>query len=336
MAKTPCTGPFSSLIGQYIDYKRSLGFKMSDIDERLRRFDNLAKDRGVKPGGLPQDLVEEWSKKLPMESECNRFSRISILRGFSAYLQMLGYESYIPRLPKYRSTFSPHIYTSAEMAAIFRECDRLQNRRKYTFSFYSAMPALVRMLYATGIRLGEAIKLNHEDVDLNGGVLILKDTKNGCDRLVPMSLSLREICKDYVVFKENHGIDVSGIAPFFTSYDGMRRLAESTIYDIFRMIIHRAGIPHGGRSKGPRLHDLRHTFCVNALMKMSEAGADLYHSMPILMTYVGHKSLEATNRYVRITEEMFPGVLRKLDETYKYVFPEIGIDLNEAHENETD
>lgn len=309
---------------------------MSDIDERLRRFDNLAKERGVKPGGIPQELAEEWSKRQPAESECNRFSRISILRGFSAYLQLLGHESYMPRLPKYRSTFSPHIYTSADMAAIFRESDRLQNRRRYTFSVYSTMPVLLRMLYATGVRLGEAIKLNHEDVDLAGGVLTLKETKNGCDRLVPMSLSLREVCKDYVAFKENHGVSVSGNAPFLTSYDGTRRLEAGSVYEIFRMIIHRAGIPHGGRGKGPRLHDLRHTFCVNALVKMSEAGADLYHSMPILMTYVGHKSLEATNRYVRITEEMYPGVLGKLDEAYKYVFPEIGVDLNEVHGNETD
>ena len=69
---------------------------------------------------------------------------------------------------------------------------------------------------------------------------------------------------------------------------------------------------------------------------MSEAGLDLYHSMPILMTYVGHQSLEATNRYVRLTQEMYPGILSKLDDTYKYVFPDIGVDLNKAEDYEAD
>lgn len=74
---------------------------------------------------------------------------------------------------------------------------------------------------------------------------------------------------------------------------------------------------------------LRHTFCVNALLKMSEAGMDLYYSMPVLSTYVGHQSIEATNKYVRLTAEMYPDLLDKVNTTYKYVFPEIGIEASD-------
>ena len=214
------------------------------------------------------------------------------------------------------------------MAAIFRECDKLTLTRHYMNSVRCTMPCLVRMLYGTGIRIGEAMKLTHRDVDFTQGVLILRECKNGQDRLVPMSLSLREICKDWVAYKERLGLSVDAGSPFFTSANGLR-FSESSIYEIFRIVLQRAGIGHGGRSKGPRLHDLRHTFCVNALVKLSEEGMDLYCSMPILMTYMGHQSLEATNRYVRLTKEMYPYLLMKMDDTYKYVFPEIGKGLAE-------
>jgi len=321
--KTFSHGIYAELNAQYVEYKRSMGFKMEDTEERLRRFDQLATECNETEIGISRSLCDAWSKPFPMESKCNRYSRISILRGFSAYLQLLGYKSYIPKLPRYQSTYMPHIFTKQEIADIFRECDKLHVHRHYMYSVKSVMPVLIRLLYGTGVRIGEALKLRHEDVNLSGGYLILRGCKNGQDRIVPMSLSLREVCKDYVLYKQSHNQQINADGAFFTAPDGTPCKA-CTIYENFRIALQRAGIPHGGRSKGPRLHDLRHTFCVNALVQMSESGQDLYHSMPILMTYMGHQSLEATNRYVRITEEMYPNLLKKVDEAYQYVFPEIG------------
>lgn len=326
--RVPNHGIYASLISEYVRHKQSLGYKMEEVEERLRRFDQMTIDRGETEIGISKELADEWCRALPMESDANRYGRISILRGFSSYLQVIGYASYVPRLPKVRRGFVPHIFTRQEMAAIFRECDKLTLTRRYMNSIRCVMPCIVRMLYGTGIRIGEAMKLTHGDVDFTQGVLILRGCKNGQDRLVPMSLSLREICKDWVAYKEQLGLPVDGDSPFFTSANGLR-FSECSVYEIFRIILQRAGIGHGGRGKGPRLHDLRHTFCVNALVKMSEAGMDLYCSMPVLMTYMGHRSLEATNRYVRLTREMFPHLLLRMDDAYKYVFPEIGRGLAE-------
>ena len=324
--KTCNHGIYADMIRQYIEYKRSLGFKMEDVDERLRRFDTLTIERKENKMGISKELFDAWSLPFPEESACNRYSRMSILRGFSAYLQLIGYDSYIPKMPKYASTFTPHIYTKQEVESIFRECDKLFVRRKYMYSQVSVMPTLIRTLYATGIRLGEAIRLKHKDVDLDIGYLVLHECKNGRDRIVPFSLSLREVLRDYVVYKQSQMTSTEPDDYFFTSPDG-RPCYAGTIYEIFRTVLFRAGISHGGRSKGPRLHDLRHTFCVNALVKMSEAGQDLYYSMPVIMTYMGHQSIEATNRYVRLTAEMYPAMLKKVDEAYRYVFPEIGITI---------
>lgn len=335
MENTERRGVYAPLLAEYIEYKRSLGFKMEDTEERLQRFVRLTIERGEKTIGISKELFDLWSKPYPMESEVNRYGRISILRGFSGYLQLCGYESYIPKLPKYRPTFTPHIYTSGEMDAIFRECDRMFVARRYLSSVKCVLPVLIRMLYGTGIRIGEATSLRHEDVDLGQGTLMLYNTKNGCDRLVPMSLSLREVCKDFMAYKQACGMPCGKSDRFFCAPDG-RMCLPGTVYEQFRAVLFRAGIGHGGRSKGPRLHDLRHTFCVNALVRMSEAGLDLYHSMPILMTYMGHKTLEATNRYVRITQELFPGLISQVDETYRYVFPEIGVPPANTEEDETD
>jgi integrase len=307
---------------------------MEDVDERLRRFDTLTIERKESKIGISKELFDAWSCPFPEESACNRYSRISILRGFSAYLQLVGYNSYIPKMPKYSSVFTPHIYTKQEIESIFRECDKLFLRRKYMYSQVCVMPTLIRTLYATGIRIGEAIKLKHKDIDLHAGYLVLHECKNGRDRVVPFSLSLREVYRDYTVYKQSL---MTGTGPddyFFASPDG-RPCHAGSVYEIFRTVLFRAGISHGGRSKGPRLHDLRHTFCVNALVKMAESGQDLYYSMSVIMTYMGHQSLEATNRYVRLTGEMYPGLLKKVDEAYKYLFPEIGMDLDNVEYNKT-
>lgn len=325
MNKTFNHGIYTDLIKQYIAYKRSLGFKMDDTEERLRRFDRLTVSRGETSIGISKELFDEWSIPFPEESEVNRYSRISILRQFSSYLQIIGHNSYIPKLPRYKSTFTPYIFTKVEIESIFQASDILFLKRKYMYSQICVMPTLLRMLYGTGLRVGEALNLKHRDVNLDKGYLVLRTTKNGRDRLVPISQSLMEVCKDYYIYKQKQLIDIGPGTYFFTALNGSR-CRPCTVYEHFRTVLYKAGISHKGRGTGPRLHDLRHTFCVNALLKMSEAGMDLYCSMPILSTYIGHQSIEATDKYVRLTSEMYKDLLDKVNIAYKYVFPEIGIE----------
>ena len=98
--------------------------------------------------------------------------------------------------------------------------------------------------------------------------------------------------------------------------------AES-VYIWFRKILFNAGTSHGGRGLGPRLHDVRHPFSVHSLKAMSEAGMDLYYSLPILSNYLGHQSLEATDKYVRLTSDMYPELIQNTNKLCEYVFPEV-------------
>ena len=318
-------GIYADLITQYIAYKRSLGFKMEDIEERLSGFDRLTIIRKETTIGISRELFDAWSIPFPQESDTNRYSRICRLRQFSGYLQLIGYSSYMPRLPKYNFAFIPYIFTQAELTAIFEASDKLFLKRRYMYSQVCVMPTLLRMLYSTGLRIGEALNMKHKDVRLDKGYLLVSTSKNGQERMAPISASLAEACKDYYLYKQKQGIDTSADTYFFTAPNGSR-CQVVTIYELFRTVLYKAGIPHQGRGKGPRMHDLRHTFCVNALLKLSEAGMDLYYSMPVLSTYVGHRSVEATNKYVRLTSELYPQLLGKVNAAYQYLFPEIGID----------
>jgi hypothetical protein len=113
--------------------------------------------------------------------------------------------------------------------------------------------------------------LTHADVNLDDGTLMLRECKNGQDRLIALSHPMREICRDYLDYTRNVGLQCLPEDRFFTVTDGKSCISGS-IYEIFRTVVYHVGLPHGGRSKGPRLHDLRHTFRVNSPVKMTDEG----------------------------------------------------------------
>ena len=109
MEKANNYGIYSELIQQYADYKRSKGYKMVDIERRLHRFDMLTIERNETEIGISRDLFNAWKNLNPLESERNRETRMLYLRGFSSYLRLLGYDSYVPKLRKTKRSFIPHI-----------------------------------------------------------------------------------------------------------------------------------------------------------------------------------------------------------------------------------
>ena len=314
-------GPY---IVKFIALKNSLGYKYKDAWGTLSHLDSLALKNDISEVSITKELADEYGVKRPNETEKTRYNRVQLLAQFAQFLCDLGIRSYIPRLPKHHSVFTPYIFSSDQMHSIFKVCDRLTPSKRHYNSAVFAIPFLIRLLYGTGLRLGEAIYLSTGDINLEGGYLILKDTKNGKDRLVPFSGSIRSLCKDYLMYRALFpGAHKTG--RLFILPNG-RLLELSTAYKWFRKVIWAAGISHGGRGKGPRLHDLRHTFSVHSLALMAREGLDMYHSLPLLSTYLGHQSLGATDDYVRLTAEMYPDLLKKSANITTNVFPVIQIE----------
>ena len=310
---------YASLLVQYIDFKRNLGYKFIEAESKYSLFDQFALLNGESEIGITKEFADKWALKRPNESDSTCYRRVMYLIQFASFLNDSGYPSYIPKLPKaYKSTFTPYIYSKNELNAIFTASDRLE-MDNFMDSAANVIPALLRTLYGTGIRIGEAVSLKVKDVNLEDKYLIIRQSKNGKDRMLPFSDSLADVCRQY----RNSIKLIQGPNDYFFVKRNGCRCNPKAIYNWFRKVLWEAGIPHGGKGLGPRLHDLRHVYSIHALAAMAESGLDLYYSLPILSEYLGHQSLEATEKYVRLTSEMYPGLLSSVNCICSHAFPEV-------------
>lgn len=310
---------YQSIYGQYIerfiDLKRKLGFKFSSGSIILSRVDSLAAERGETTAGITKEFARIWGFNRPNESDQYRYDRIRHLAQFSSYLCDMGIPSYVPRLPLFpKNTFIPYIYSQEEIRALFKACDGLRAHQVNRDSCMICMPALVRMLYCTGIRIGEAVALRNGDVHLDEGYLIVRDSKNGKQRIIPISPSLVSVCMEYREYRDMLPFAKVASGHFFVKANG-EKCGQST-RAWFKKCLERAGIPGNAR-----LHDLRHTFAVTSLAHMAEAGIDLYASLPVLSNYLGHQSIRATDHYVRLTSNMYPDLISDIEAVSLDVFP---------------
>ena len=307
----------ASFLTSYVEFKRSLGYKMQHTYV-LQNLDRFLCEQAYEAIGLTEEVLSAWCCRRANESEVTWYKRIVEVKTFAVYLNGLGYPSFVPRLPKrYTSTFTPYILSHEELTRFFASCDRLDYHASYQ-SLHHVPAALFRLLYGCGLRISEALSLKSEDVNLTDGYITIHETKNGEARCLPLSDSLQIVLNQYATHCRRAAC---GREYFFVKRNG-ERCSGSTIYKKFRKILFRAGISHGGKGKGPRLHDLRHTFSVHSLAHMAEQGLDLYYCLPLLSKYLGHKSLAATDSYVRLTAEMYPRLLDEVNRICAFVFPQ--------------
>ncbi|MGH3494603.1 MAG: tyrosine-type recombinase/integrase [Sciscionella sp.] len=258
-----------------------------------------ARKRGVKPATL-QTLVS------PLRELARWLGR----RGVPAYILPAGV---LDRPARY----VPHIYTDAELAALFAQTDRCGYCSAVPFR-HLVMPVLFRTIYACGLRASEARLLRVDDVDVDAGVLQVRDAKGGKDRQVPASEPLRQRLADY----HAQVVGRTGGEWFFPGTAG----APPTLGNLdknFRRFLWQARISHGGRGHGPRLHDLRHVFAVNNLRACFARGDDVGALLPVLQAYMGHASPDDTAYYLRLTAESYPHITAQVRRVVGDVVPPV-------------
>lgn len=312
-------GPY---IEQYVAMQIKLGYKPKERVSVLAIFDKWILERNEETICLSKELVEDWGMIRNNESEINRYKRIQGVRLFASFLCKIGYPSYIAALPRLKSTFTPYIFTDRQIVTFFGVCDHLDMFAPKSGSAV-IMPALFRMLYATGLRIGEVLALTCNEVNLKDNYLLVRNGKNGSDRVVPISDSLVEVLEEYLNHRKAFSKLIYNVSDrFFLRSDG-EGYTVGAIYRWFRKILFRAGISHGGKGIGPRIHDFRHTFACHSLARMSKSGLDLYYSLPILSIYLGHRSLSATDGYLRLTAQMYPELTTDVGRHSPNLFPDL-------------
>ena len=311
---------FAEQMAGFVRYKRAQGLKYSDASRKLRAFSRFMASAGHSKMAISQDLVDQWCRRRPDERISNQLNRISYLNQFLLYLAACGIPVALPHMSSRRGTrgtFTPYVFNRHELDRLFAAFDRLQARSPSVMP--AVLPVLIRLLYGCGLRVSEALNLTRRDVDLKNSCLTIRHAKFDQDRLVPLSPSLVEIMGRYDATAPRL-FRAEPDTRFFTQLDGTP-VTPDNVYRWFRKTLWAAGISHGGRGHGPRVHDLRHTFAVYSLQGLVNQGADVYWALPTLATYLGHASVKGTGQYVRLVPEAFPEVIATVSALASQVIP---------------
>lgn len=328
MSEFSYNSPLQEFIKGMIGEKRSLGYKYHSSAWTLYKFDQFCLTYGCVEAVITKNLIHAWIQKKPTESLATLHNRACVVRQLALYMSRLGIQAYvlpnntIPKGPRY----TPYIFSNKEMAALFKQTDACHYCAEAPLR-HRIMPLLFRLLYGCGLRISEALNLRFQDVDLHTGVLTVIDGKFNKDRLVPMSPENIDRCSGYV--KEVHLFSDKNDY-FFPAPNG-QAVTKGNVYKNFRRFLWQARISHGGWGKGPRLHDIRHTFAVHCLRQWVLKGKDLAAYLPILKTYLGHDSFRDTSHYLRLTAELYPDITAKVEHAFGYVIPLIGGDDHETN-----
>jgi integrase/recombinase XerD len=299
------------LIEQYITFQQSLGAAFLTDACILRAF---GRRRGAKARIAdirPRHVDAFLGKARPVT--INWHDKFRRLRSFFHYAISRGYLTAAPlpaTIPKRPPPFVPYIFAYEELRRLFRVIDA--DSRKCSLE-PTTMHALILLLYGAGLRLREATNLTRADVDLQGSVLTIRNTKFGKTRLVPLGPQLGQALVQYAARTQARHVD----APFFTTRTGTA-VKPRTIQQNFRILCNRAGIRRtDSTQEQPRLHDLRHTFAVHRLTSWYRQGADVQRLLYHLSVYLGHVHIRHTQVYLKMTPELLHEASQRFEQYAK-------------------
>lgn len=314
------SGPFAPMLELFVKQKQALGYKYVGGYNVLHIFDTFSKNYTVQNYKLTEEIVLDWAEKRLNENDTTRSARIMYLQHFATFLNSQGYYGYIAPPQNYHyPQHTAYVFTIDEMRRLFASLDKMTYSPCSPYR-HLAFPLLYRMLYGCGFRISELLNLTVGDVDLELGIVHIHDSKNGNERLVPMTENLAIRCRNYAM--EVHTKHDNSF-PFFFKKDGTS-YSVSNIDKHFREQLWLAGIPYLGQKSGPRVHDLRHTFICHRLNQWAKEDVDLTAMLPILSKYVGHTGIASTQYYLKLTAEAYPDVLNRMEALTGHVFPEVG------------
>lgn len=290
----------------------------------LLSFDRHLAERGKSERCITEDDVISWIQ--PMYSSCSRSGvshRVGALRMFLQYLRHEEIPVYIPPRPRVPGTYMPHLFSDEELAKLFCAADNFTPKTsKDDPRLRMEFPMLLRMLYSCGFRLGELLAVQVRDVDFVRGVIFLRDTKNKKQRIVPLGNTLSEMLNCYCLAMELLNDPDNYLFP---AKNRRQSLPQSTARYWFRELLKITDIYVEAEAHTRRqcLHCFRHLFAVKSFSQTEQAGRSIQDSIPFLSVYLGHGSMEETERYLKFSNDMFPEHT-SLFETYaEGIFPEV-------------
>ncbi len=302
-------------VREYLELRRSLGFQLREAGKALAEFVTfLAQHRAPY---ITHALALAWAQQPP--SPVQRAHRLTFIRGFARYRSATDPRTQIPPpglLPYRPHRARPYLYSPAEIRRLLRDALQLPVRSAREQLRPWVYYCLLGLLSVTGLRLGEARNLTLPDVDLTAGVLTIRGAKFGKSRLVPLHPSTCHVLAAYLARRQRHWAGRAG-SPYLFVSSGGRRLDSGDIHRTFYTLSRQIGLRGATASHGPRLHDLRHRFATNTLVRWYRSGQDPARRLPILSAYLGHVHVADTQWYLEASPALMRAAMRRLERRWE-------------------
>lgn len=298
---------------QYVAVRRALGTTFYEPALALDHFVDLLELEGAE--FITIDLAMRWAMASKLVERATWGRRLSQVRGFAKWLSAIDSRNEIPPtqlLSARRRRNAPHIYTEREIDDLMAQAARLHSRTGMRALTYTT---LIGLLVATGLRPGEAIRLDRTDVDLVSGILSIRESKFGKSRFVPVDESTRAALARYAQSRDR--LCSQRLSEAFLVSERGNRLIASSVRSMFvrmsRATGLRAAMDDGRDGYGPRLQDFRHSFATGKLVEWYRAGLDVTRELPKLATYLGHVDVGLTYWYIEAVPELLELAASYLD-----------------------
>jgi len=293
-------------LGDYLGLRRALGHKLAEHERQLTRFVARLDAAGASFATMADALAFVLDPDLDPASTVPG-KRLMAVRGFTRYLSAIDPRTEVPPagLVSYRpSGRIPYLFSDQDVAAVVRAA-----RASTPFPFRAeTLASLIVLLAVTGMRVGEALRLDCGDLDWDQAVIKVRDTKFGKGRDVAVAASTIEALAAY---RRDRDRRRPATPRLFVSLAGTP-VIYSGFACTFRQAVRAAGVGADGPTR-PRVHDLRHAFAVRTLLGWYRAGLDVEALLPRLSTYLGHREPRFTYRYLTATPELLSHAAARLE-----------------------
>lgn len=295
-------------VDDYLTVRRALGFKLVDAGLLLEQFARYAEAAGVDM--VTTRLAVAWATLPPDGSATWHGRRLSVVRCFTRWLQAIDPATEVPPadvLPVHTRRVAPYLYSETDVADLMTAAGRLRSPLAA-----ATMRTFIGLVFATGLRRGEALGLDRDDLDPATGVLTIGEAKFHKPRQLPLHASTVVALADYAACRDRL-CPHSRTAALFVSSTGAR-LSATTVSRTFRALLRQTGIEQRSLARRPHIHDARHTFAVNTLLDWYRDGADVQSRLPLLSTYLGHTDPRHTYWYLQAAPELLALAAERLDQ----------------------
>jgi integrase/recombinase XerD len=301
----------ATMLEEYLALRRSLGYKLERSGAVLADF--VAYLQRAEAEHVTVDLAVGWAMLTANPDSVWRAQRLSIVRCFARYLHGIDPRHQVPPpglVYRGQRRPEPFLYREQDILALAAAARELRSPLRA-----ATIETLVGLLAVTGVRVGEAIHLDRDDVDLNLDLLVVRHSKNGSSRHVPLHPTTAHALGVYLARRDELFPAPSSPA-LFISCAGTR-LRHASLHTVFGRLLDRAGLASPHRSRKPRLGDMRHSFAVQTLLDWHLAEVDVAARLPVLSTYLGHSSPLSTYWYLTASPPLLAAAARRLDRSWQ-------------------